>query len=246
MSTVFITKLANDAGFDLEMGEQGGWLQFGVSGTHLLAWIRSSMTELVVGFSRHDIIAEIGIGAPFGAGLPHGAADGRRVANADQLVTILARARVLDRTLPQALLHRYQAAIVEVESTEAFALVRMRRGQEIFRNGLLEYWQGQCAMSGLAVPELLRASHAKPWKDSTDGERLDVHNGLLLAAHLDAAFDQGLITIVADGSVLVSPRLNEDARRILGLGRLDVVRGLREAHQPYLEWHRSRVFQRAL
>ena len=51
-------------------------------------------------------------------------------------------------------------------------------------------------MTGLDVPELLRASHIKPWADcGTDAERLDVFNGLLLAPHLDAAFDAGFITI---------------------------------------------------
>ncbi|WP_246176464.1 HNH endonuclease [Rhodovulum strictum] len=35
----------------------------------------------------------------------------------------------------------------------------------------------------------LTASHIIPWKDcTTDAERLDVHNGLLLSALWDAAF----------------------------------------------------------
>ena len=59
-----------------------------------------------------------------------------------------------------------------------------------------------------AHPRLLRASHMKPWAScDTDAERLDVHNGLLLAAHLDAAFDAGLIGFEMDGSRVVSPAL---------------------------------------
>lgn len=81
-------------------------------------------------------------------------------------------------------------------------------GQDIFRQGLMEFWEGRCAITGLAVPELLRASHIKPWADcATDAERLDVYNGLLLAPHLDALFDQGFITIAADGRVVRSPAL---------------------------------------
>ena len=57
----------------------------------------------------------------------------------------------------------------------------------------MEYWDSKCAVTGLAIPELLKASHIKPWKDSTDEERLDIFNGLLLAPHLDAAFDRGFI-----------------------------------------------------
>ena len=70
---------------------------------------------------------------------------------------------------------------------------------------MMRYWGGRCAISGISEPALLRASHAKPWKDSTDAERLDVHNGLLLAVHLDAAFDAGLICVGEHGRILVSP-----------------------------------------
>jgi hypothetical protein len=71
-----------------------------------------------------------------------------------------------------------------------------RVGQDLFRDGLLDYWDGICAVTGLAVPELLRASHIKPWVDcDTDAERLDLFNGLLLAPKLDAAMDRGFITI---------------------------------------------------
>jgi predicted restriction endonuclease len=88
-------------------------------------------------------------------------------------------------------------------------------GQDIFRHGLLEYWEGRCAITGLAVPELLRASHIKPWAEcGTDAERLDVFNGLLLAPQIDAAFDLGFIGIEDEGTVVVSPALDEEARRI--------------------------------
>jgi hypothetical protein len=65
---------------------------------------------------------------------------------------------------------------------------------------------------------LLRASHTKPWADcETDAERLDVYNGILLAPHLDAAFDQGFITVADDGTIVVSDALGADARTVLGL-----------------------------
>ena len=57
-------------------------------------------------------------------------------------------------------------------------------------------------VTGCAEPLLLRASHIKPWaRCATDAERLDVKNGLLLAAHLDAAFDCGLIDFDAAGQI---------------------------------------------
>ena len=72
-------------------------------------------------------------------------------------------------------------------TTEREAVVKQRIGQQMFRNGLMTLWHGRCAISGLDVPELLRASHAKPWAAGTDEERLDFYNGLLLSANLDAA-----------------------------------------------------------
>jgi hypothetical protein len=43
------------------------------------------------------------------------------------------------------------------------------------------------------LPELLRASHAKPWSDcASDSERLDVFNGFLLSAQLPGQVDRCL------------------------------------------------------
>ena len=119
-----------------------------------------------------------------------------------------------------------------------------RVGQDIFRRGLLEYWDGRCAITGLAVPELLRASHIKPWAAcETDAERLDIFNGLLLAAHLDAAFDAGFITVAQDGAVLVSNILPFEARSVLGLHGTPQVRQLHRAHERYLPSHRANIYR---
>ena len=45
-----------------------------------------------------------------------------------------------------------------------------------------------------------------------------MHNGLLLAAHLDIAFDQGFLTVAEDGAVLASHNLPTSEREVLGLG----------------------------
>jgi hypothetical protein len=98
--------------------------------------------------------------------------------------------------------------------------------------------------TGLAVPELLRASHIKPWsKCETDAERLDVFNGLLLAPHLDAAFDGGFITVADDGRVVFSARLLDQDRKLLGLDMALRVSGLADGHRPYLDWHRRKEFK---
>jgi len=86
----------------------------------------------------------------------------------------------------------------ELTPTEKDALVKARRGQGKFREAVLSYW-GNCAVSNCSELFLLRASHIKPWKDSTNTERLDRYNGLLLNPNLDAAFDKGLISFADDG-----------------------------------------------
>ncbi len=124
-------------------------------------------------------------------------------------------------------------------------MVVQRVGQDVFRAGLLDYWEGRCALTGLAVPELLRASHIKPWAEcEADAERLDVFNGLLLAPHLDAAFDGGFITLADDGAVIVSEHLDTAARSLLGLTNSLRAARLPAGHRRYLPWHCERVFRR--
>jgi len=71
---------------------------------------------------------------------------------------------------------------------------------------------------------------------------MDVFNGLLLAAHLDAAFDVGLIGVGVGGEVLVSPRLDAEARRVLGITPDTRTVGVQSGHQAYLAWHRKEKF----
>jgi putative restriction endonuclease len=116
---------------------------------------------------------------------------GRRAVRSEiaALHRLMRRAFQLSRTLPDELLHVFEAETANLSrSTEAERLMVQRVGQDIFRRGL-EYWDGRCAITGLAVPDLLWASHIKPWADcEREAERLDIWNGLLLGPHLDAAF----------------------------------------------------------
>ena len=101
-------------------------------------------------------------------------------------------------------------------------------------------------MTGLDLPEAFRASHAKPWaKCDTNAERLDVFNGFLLTAHLDALFDQGLMTFADDGVAILSKRLTATQSTLLGLtgGGAVRLRWVSPAHLPYLAWHRAHHFQ---
>ena len=252
LTAVTITRLekaATDNGFDLELELEhtADWLSFGSSQTSMRIWLTAiGQSQFLAAASRADVLDGLaGLGVVFTNPLPSGAAGALSVSDVAALHRLLRRAFQLSRTLPDALLHDFESETANLpRATEAERLVIQRVGQDIFRRGLFEYWDGRCAITGLGVPELLRASHIKPWAEcDTDAERLDVYNGLLLAPHLDAAFDSGFITIAEDGTVLLSDALPSGARSALGLDGSLKVHGLRRAHERYVPWHRSRIFR---
>lgn len=131
-------------------------------------------------------------------------------------------------------------------TTEAEKQAIVRTAQGIFRRHLDRYWNNACAITGLRDRELLRASHIKPWAASSDYERVDVYNGLLLSTLWDAAFDQGLISFRDDGSLRVSPKLSQRAIDALTEGRaVTVTRDRRPcdvpARAPIAAWLQSRT-----
>ncbi len=162
---------------------------------------------------------------------------------------ILRRAAELAMSLPNQAAEHYTSEIAKLEAnppsaTEALALVKQRRGQDIFRQALMEYWGGACAVTGIAVPEFLRASHAKPWVEcASDQERLNVFNGFLLCAHFDALFDRGLMTFDDEGRSLYSSKLNAETRSRLGLDEAIRLRWVAPEHKVFLAWHRNHLFK---
>lgn len=112
------------------------------------------------------------------------------------------------------------ADIAEIENredippTQKLALIQARVGQGKFRRDLIEVWGGEvkCALTGIDLPELLIASHIKPWRASTDAERLDGCNGLLLAAHVDKLFDRYLLTFKSNSRGELVTDINQRAR----------------------------------
>lgn len=150
----------------------------------------------------------------------------------------LSRAWQLASSLPTLPLAEYEAEVRGLGETEAERLVKQRKGQDIFRRALLNYWEGRCAVTAITQPQLLRASHIVPWAlCRSDAERLDAENGLLLAAHWDAAFDAGLVSFTDEGWAIWKPTIDPAALDLLQphLGRLRLVT---PKHREQLAWHR--------
>ena len=92
--------------------------------------------------------------------------------------------------------------------TDAVTLVRTRRVQSFFRAAVLTSYDNRCALTGLAVPSLLVASHIIPWSESVP-RRADPTNGLCLSALFDRAFDRGLVTFDKDLRLVLSRNLKD-------------------------------------
>lgn len=251
LSAIRLEQVAFDNGFNLVRPRSGRWLAYDSNQTRLKLWLThyAEDTLFLAAFSRGDVASALeGMGAPFIAPLPEGAVAGRSAADLPALYRLVRRAFQLARALPNEPLQAFRAKVSGLpRSTETERWVVQRVGQDVFRASLIDFWDGRCAVTGLAVTPLLRASHIKPWADcESDEERLDAYNGLLLAPHLDAAFDAGFVTFDDDGRLVRSPVLTSGDQEVLGLSAPMHISGLREQHRRYLEWHRSRVFRASL
>lgn len=165
------------------------------------------------------------------------------------LGNLLDHAARLARTLPDLPRQNYEQAVADelfclshsTASTEVERLVRQRVGQNVYRVSLLDYWGGACAVTGIAVPELLRASHARAWSEcTTDADRLNVFNGFLLVAHLDALFDRHLMTFTATGEAVFAPSISQKVKLRLGITEGLKLRWVSPGHEPFLSEHRGR------
>lgn len=130
-----------------------------------------------------------------------------------------------------------------LQETEREAVIQARRGQGVFRQRV-SMVERHCRVTGVSNHEHLRASHCKPWRDSTNVERLDGENGLLLTPSIDHLFDRGFIGFEGNGTLRISPVAHVPSLLKMGVrtdGRVNV--GVfSEGQRRYLEWHQEFVF----
>ncbi len=148
-----------------------------------------------------------------------------------------------DQVLWEEHLREEIARSSHVSETDKTSLIVARRGQGRFRANVQMY-ESSCRVTGVSRPEHLRASHCKPWRDATNDERLDGHNGLLLTPSIDHLFDRGFISFDDGGRLLVSPVAHAPSLERMGVpvtGRFDAG-SFDPPQRPYLEYHRDLVF----
>lgn len=95
--------------------------------------------------------------------------------------------------------------------TETIREVKVRRVQRFFRQTVLESYNNRCAISGLAIPELLVASHIIPWAED-ESRRADPTNGIALNALYDKAFDRHLISFDEGFRLVLSGRIKSQTK----------------------------------
>lgn len=120
--------------------------------------------------------------------------------------------------------------------TERTGLVTSRVGQGAYRKSILHRWAYQCAATGFNDSRVLIASHIQPWKDSTDQQRLDVDNGILLSPDYDALFDKHLISFDHSGKIIISSNVS-DSISSLGITGKEKISRLTEGNKMYLDGH---------
>jgi putative restriction endonuclease len=88
------------------------------------------------------------------------------------------------------------------KSREVYRLVQDRGvAQSIFRKALLDVYEHSCAFCGLSFDFLLDAAHIVLWSKSSESQRLDVRNGLLLCSVHHRLFDAGVLSVDAVGII---------------------------------------------
>ncbi len=130
-------------------------------------------------------------------------------------------------------------------------IVQTRIGQNFFRNAVLSAYNNTCCITGIACPELLIASHIKPWcAADCVGEKTNPQNGLCLNAFHDKAFDRGLITVNTEYEIIVSSKVKKFNNSTTLSEWLYAYEGKRiqiperfAPKQEFIEYHNDVIFQ---
>lgn len=128
-----------------------------------------------------------------------------------------------------------------IDDLERTQLTKSRKGQGLYRMRL-EAIEPCCRISNVDDPRFMTASHIKPWKHSSNTEKLDGNNGLFLAPHIDRLFDRGWISFSDMGDILTSSGLPSNIFNLWNIKTKNV--GPFNSEQArYLAYHRENIFK---
>lgn len=130
----------------------------------------------------------------------------------------------------------------QLTATQRSQVIQARIGQGLFRSRVAEI-EPCCRVTGIYDERFLIASHIKPWSKSSNEERLDGNNGLLLAPHIDRLFDKGYLTFENDGLMRISQLLPEQVHLAWFHRVTHPLAALTKDQRAYMEYHRDVVFK---
>lgn len=140
-------------------------------------------------------------------------------------------------------LERKKIESSDLPQTDRFALIKSRLGQGRFKANVSKF-ETRCRVTQVSNPVHLIASHIKPWRESSNEERLAAGNGLLLTPSIDHLFDRGFISFEDSGETLISPIADLDSLQRMGVNRVTLPRsqGFNLDQKHFLAHHRSTIF----
>ena len=132
-----------------------------------------------------------------------------------------------------------------VRETDREAIIRARCGQGIFKERVSRI-ERRCRITGVENLTHLIASHCKPWRDSSNEERLNGENGLLLTPSIDHLFDRGFIGFESSGELIISPVAHRPSLRRMGIATEQIVNvgAFTEGQKHFLDFHCNSVLLR--
>jgi hypothetical protein len=140
-------------------------------------------------------------------------------------------------------IERQRIESAAIPETDRLALIRARLGQGRFKENVSRI-EICCRLTRVSNPVHLIASHIKPWRESSNEERLAAGNGLLLTPSIDHLFDRGFISFEDTGQTLISPVADPDSLRRMGVTVETPPRvgGFNSDQRYFLQHHRSSIF----
>jgi putative restriction endonuclease len=141
--------------------------------------------------------------------------------------------------------HKIELEIIadtSMRETERLTIVKARVGQGLYKERV-RLIESKCRITGVENPVHLVASHCKPWRDSSNEERLDGENGLLLTPSIDHLFDRGFISFENNGELIVSPVAHLPSLKCMGIETEQVINvgSFSSGQKLFLDFHRNQV-----
>lgn len=127
--------------------------------------------------------------------------------------------------------------------TDSRQTVLVRHGQDTYRKNALKLWGNRCAVTQVAEPKVLIASHIKPWREASDEDRVNPRNSLILSPTYDKLFDLGFITFKPhDGRIVLSSAISGANWDKLKVDDSKSLHMIPEGTERYLSYHNRHIY----